>query len=110
MNKDEFEAMLDKVLSKIGILEVSIDKEGVRWYDVNTGMKSGLSISWSNGNCWYEARYDKKGIIEDINDLLYAVKDCRCGRDYANHSWLDWFVDEGLMHKTVNTSTTVSYT
>jgi hypothetical protein len=101
-----FDQIIDRLLDE-GIEIKLFRKDGLRWYDLNTGMKSGLSIAQNNdGLCLYQSRYDE-GEFGDYFDLLELVKGCRCGCDYANSKWLDLLTAEGLLTKV--TQTTVIY-
>jgi hypothetical protein len=101
-----FDQIIDRLLDE-GIEIRLSKKEGLRWYDLDTGMKSGLSIAKNNdGLCLYQRRYDE-GEFGDYFDLLELVKGCRCGNDYANPKWVELLVSEGLLTKV--TKTTVTY-
>lgn len=56
-------------------------------YDVHTEAKSHLYLKFTNQQCAYYGRYDS-GFINTFNDLLFEVKNCLCGRDYINPSWV----------------------
>jgi hypothetical protein len=101
-----FDQIIDRLLDE-GIEIRLSKKEGLRWYDLDTGMKSGLLIAEeSEGVYRYQGRYFD-GLFKDYGDLLREVKECRCGRDYANSKWLDLLTAEGLLTKV--TQTTVTY-
>jgi hypothetical protein len=101
-----FDQIIDRLLDE-GIEIKLFRKDGLRWYDLNTGMKSGLSIAQNNDGVYlYEGRYDK-GEFWDYFGLLMLAKACRCGNDYANQKWIELLVSEGLLKKV--TQTTVTY-
>lgn len=86
MTKEEFEAMLTAVLASGVTLNVFM-RDGVVVYDMNTGMKSHLHVSWVEGVCTVEGRYGHEAVITNLEDLVCEVQQCRQGREYYNASW-----------------------
>lgn len=86
MDRAEFEILLDELLRRD--IEITLLLEdGVRWYDLNTGMKSQLQIAIIGKDCVWRGRYERSGTIDDIGDVCRVGGECMCGRDYANSSW-----------------------
>ena len=93
-----FDQIIDRLLDE-GIEITIFKKDGLRWYDLHTGMKSGLSIAQNNDGVYlYEGRYDN-GEFWDYLGLLGLVKGCRCGNNYGNSQWIELLVSEGLLTK-----------
>ena len=100
-----FEKIIGKILDA-GI-EIKLTKEdGFLWYNLNTMMKSDLSVSKHDGKFFYKTRYSD-GNFEDYEDVLFLAKECLCGRDFANEKWIDLLKKEGVLQ--VITETKVSY-
>lgn len=88
MNKQEFNEMIEKVLSEGIEVTMSMDKETkIVWYDMNTQMKSELQIAHDGEKCVFKARYNHTGEIRDYDDLLDEVRGCEHGRDFGNEVW-----------------------
>jgi len=101
-----FDQIIDRLLDE-GIEIRLLKVDGLRWYDLNTGMKSGLWIAQgADGSYLYQGRYEADE-FSDYKDLLSVVKKCRHGGDYANSKWLDLLTAEGLLTKV--TQTVVTY-
>lgn len=61
------------------------------WYDLNTGMKSDLKITYIDGKFLYKGRYSEiSGVFDDIDDLRSIGRECMCGRDYMSGCWADF--------------------
>ncbi len=86
MKKEEFEKMIDKVLDA-GIEITLFKSEGKTIYDLNTGMKSHLHLSFKDDVCNFYGRYGVEGVIEDFDNLLQEVANCDHGKGFANQSW-----------------------
>lgn len=100
---------LEKIIEKLLDAEIEITltkKDGVVWYNLNTQMKSGLSVSKQKNEFFYKARYSE-GNFEDYEDVLFLAKECLHGRDFANEKWIDLLKKEGVLQ--VETETKVSY-
>ena len=108
MDETNFDCIIDYLLdNNIGIT-LSKDTKGTRWYDLNTQMKSGLKIALFEGKMHFEGRYNS-GTFDDLQELLYKVKDCMCGRDFGSCFWIDLLVKQGVLSvKTTVTTTTYS--
>ncbi len=101
-----FDQIIDRLLDE-GIEIRLFKKDGLRWHDLSTGMKSGLWIAQgADGSYLYQGRYES-GEFSDYKDLLSVAKGCRCGNDYANQKWIELLISEGLLKKV--TQTIVSY-
>ena len=60
MNQQQFNELVQKVLSKGVIVTMQMDKDsGIIWYDMNTDMKSELLIAYDGEKCIFKARYGK---------------------------------------------------
>ena len=105
MNKEEFDSIIEEVLQHGISVTLSIDELGTIWYDMNTQMKSGMSIALIEDVCRYKERYGE-GTINDLEDLLRIVRYCMIGRDFANSNWIDWLVEKNLLTKVVTTTVT----
>jgi hypothetical protein len=100
-----FDQIIDRLLDE-GIEIKLLKGDGRRWYDLDTGMKSGLWIAQgADGAHLYRGRY-KSGEFSDYFGLLVQAKQCRCGNDYANPKWIELLVSEGLLTKVTKTTTT----
>lgn len=84
MNKNEFDEMLMKVL-KSGVDVTMTMVDDVLWYDLNTGMKSEMMVTFT-ARCLYKSRYES-GTVFNFDHLLSLVEDCKCGRDFMNPQW-----------------------
>jgi len=85
---EAFPTRLVQFLLEHGV-QLSIEKTEVGIVlDVHTGMKSHLHLSY-NALTGYTAymRYNESLQVETIQDVIYAVKKCRHGRDYASFAW-----------------------
>ena len=79
-------------------------------FDVNTGAKSGLELSYDGDNKWTAyMRYNEVEKLEDpdITEICWLVKHCMHGRDYVHIRWVDLMVEHGVLQKIVETK--VSY-
>lgn len=86
MTKDDFDAMIEMILDE-GV-EITLHKEdGIRWHDLHLQMKSGMDIAYVDDVCIFKARYDRKGVIEDFNNLMWEVLKCQHGRDFMSPLW-----------------------
>ena len=94
MTQDEFQNMLVSLMKHGLTINMFLEKE-VLWFDLNTGMKSHLHLTFNKetNEAQYRARYDKKGTIEDWDDLIFVVRGCDHGRGFANGTWLDILAD-----------------
>jgi len=65
-------------------------KAGKMVYDMNTNAKSHLHLvhTLETGEVEWVGRYDRVFDIDTAYDLLYAVKECMCGRPAVNSQWL----------------------
>jgi hypothetical protein len=108
MTKEDFDGIIDYLLKSEITITMGIDSAGNRRYDLNTQMKSGLTVSFVDGEMLYEGRYDVKGTLDDLDDLFVAVRDCMYGRDYACPYWIGLLVKHGRI--TVKTETTTKTT
>ena len=90
MNKQEFNEMIEKVLSQGIEVSIAMDMNTkIIWYNMNTMMKSELLIAHDGEMCIFKARYDHKGIINDYDDLLDEIRDCEHGREFGNETWFE---------------------
>lgn len=88
MNKQEFNEMIEKVLTQGIEITMAMDNDTkIIWYNMNTRMKSDLDIAHDGEKCIFKARYDHTGVIESYDDLLDEVRDCQHGRDFGNETW-----------------------
>ena len=98
-----FQEIINKLLDNE--IEISVRKEdGVNWFNLNTGMKSDLSIAEKDGEFLYAARYSS-GSFETYRELLRLVSGCMQGRAYAHHRWLSLLVSEGLLEAQTSSET-----
>lgn len=86
MTKEEFDSMLLAVV-KSGVTVGMSYRDGAIHYDMNTGMKSDLSISWKDEACVAKGRYDHVATIEGLEDLICEVRGCDRGRGFMNAEW-----------------------
>lgn len=90
MNQQQFNELIQKVLSKGVIVTMQMDKDsGIIWYDMNTDMKSELLIAYDGEKCIFKARYGHTGVIDSYEELLDEVRDCQHGRDFGNATWFE---------------------
>ncbi|NCP98144.1 hypothetical protein GW796_07470 [archaeon] len=98
MNKLEFDEMLVDVLdNEIEITMIKDKSTGIVWYDMNTGMKSPLWISYDGEKCLFRGRYDNTGEIKNFEDLLVEINNCKYGRDFGNQKWLEVISDYSII-------------
>lgn len=104
-----FQEMIEELAMRS--IEITIMKVNEYiWYNLNTGMKSHLWIRSDNsGSKYYEARYNKSGCFNDLDELYQIAKECLCGRDYLHHAWQKILVEEGLISVQYNTTRSVSF-
>lgn len=97
-----FEELLIKLVEEG--FDITLKKgDGCFSYEISTGAKSNLIISKDiDCLCKFEARYHK-GVCEDYTDFLYELKDCLCGREYANAVFFNFLENEGIIAKVVET-------
>ena len=90
MTQNEFQQMLVGLMTKGLRIEMFIE-DGKSWFDMATGMKSHLHLTYNEPaqTTEYRGRYDVKGTITDTEDLMLAVRDCLCGRDFMSYVWAD---------------------
>lgn len=59
-------------------------------FDVNTEAKSGLILVENDDHTF--TGYGRYNVVhqnlDSVIDIAYAVRDCLCGRNYVNESWL----------------------
>lgn len=88
MNKQEFNEMIEKVLTQGIEITMTMDQDTkIIWYNMNTRMKSEFDIAYDGEKCIFKARYNHTGVIESYDDLLDEVRDCQHGRDFGNETW-----------------------
>jgi len=109
MDETNFDSIIDYLLDNSISITLSKDSKGVRWYDLNTQMKSDLKITFFGNEMHFEGRYNS-GTFDDLQELLYKVKDCMCGRDFASCFWIDLLVKQNVLVKTTVTTTTTTTT
>lgn len=108
MDETNFDSIIDYLLDNNISIALSKDSKGVRWYDLNTQMKSGLKIAFFDDKMQFEGRYNN-GTFDDLQGLLYEVKDCMCGRDFASCSWIDLLVKQNVLVVKTSVTTTTTY-
>ena len=69
--------------------------QGYIEYNLNTGMKSGLSLYEKDNEVWAITRYDADERMTDIDSILGTARDCLFGRDYAAYAWIKILNDYG---------------
>ena len=84
------------VLNYGGSVELCLNKEYDCFeYNLNTGMKSGLSLYEKDNEVWAITRYNKDERMTEIDDILDTARDCLCNRNYAAHAWFDMLIEHG---------------
>ena len=80
-------------------LLITKDMKGNTIVDVQTMAKSHLhlGVDEESGVITAYMRYNETKEIEDVDALLYAVKDCLCGRGYISGSWAALLQKEGVL-------------
>lgn len=74
-------------IANLGI-EPSIKiRQGKLFVDLHTGAKSDCHLTIENDKIVAKRRYGEEDIIESFEDILYSVRQCRCGRDYFDFRW-----------------------
>jgi hypothetical protein len=90
MNHPLIEEAVLLVLNNGGIVDLILNKEyGYIEYNLNTGMKSGLSLYEKDNKVWAITRYNDDERMTDINSILDTARDCLFGRDYAAYAWIN---------------------
>jgi hypothetical protein len=94
MTKQEFQQMLVDLMNQGLRIDMFIEQDTL-WFDLNTGMKSHLHITYDEADqiAKFRGRYDKQGVITDLDDLLMEVRGCDYGRGFASAQWFDIFGD-----------------
>lgn len=78
------------VLNHGGSVDLRLNAEqGYIEYNLNTGMKSGLSLYEKDNEVWAVTRYDADERMTDIDSILDTARDCLFGRDYAAYAWIN---------------------
>ena len=108
MDDTNFDNIIDYLLDNSISITISKDNKGVRWYDLNTQMKSDLEIASFEDQLHFKGRYSS-GTFDDLHELLYKVKDCMCGRDFASCSWIDLLVKHNVINIKTTVKTTTTY-
>ena len=84
------------VLRHGGMVDLYLDKkQGYIEYNLNTGMKSGLSLYEKDNKVWAITRYNKDEEMLDISNIVDTAHDCLCHRDYAACAWIKILNDYG---------------
>ena len=84
------------VLNHGGSVDLHLNKkQGYIEYNLNTGMKSGLSLYEKDNEVLAITRYDADERMTDIDSILDTARDCLCHRDYAAHAWIDILREHG---------------
>ena len=103
-----FLELIGKVLDQ-GI-EVTLSKiDGVIHASLNFQAKSEGNLVEVDGKLKLFMRYGEKHDVEDVQDLLHHFLRAYRMRDFGSDEWLAWCEREGLITKTVQTITKVSY-
>lgn len=77
------------VLRNGGRVDLHLNKEhDYIEYNLNTGMRSGLSLYEKDNKVWAITRYNKDEEMLDINNVVDTSHDCLCHRDYAAYAWI----------------------
>lgn len=84
------------VLHHGGMVDLRLNEEqGCIEYNLNTGMKSGLSLYEKDNKVWAITRYNKDEEMLDINNIVDTAHDCLCYRDYAVYAWINILKEHG---------------
>lgn len=84
------------VLRNGGRVDLHLNKEhDYIEYNLNTGMKSGLSLYEKDNEVWAITRYDEDERMTDIDSILDTARDCLFGRDYAAYAWINILREHG---------------
>lgn len=109
MTKSEFDDIIRQLLQSGIQITLRWDNDRII-HDLNTGMKSHLYIAWDESveaiRCW--GRYDHEATVDSFNGLLWEVKNCMHGRDFADAAWIDLLVNNGILTRHVTTTVTYS--
>lgn len=90
-------------LMKLGVSVSLVLHSDEVFYDLNTGMKSHFHIHFyndRNGSVKTITRYNGERMtnVYSIEDLIFMVRDCMCGRDFYNYEWDAVFKKYGFKH------------
>lgn len=106
MNSKDFNELLNTIVNAGFQVCLVPDASGFG-YEIYTGAKSNITVFKSETDlCAYAKRYSS-GICADYEGFLYELKSCLCGRDYANSTFFEFLVKEGVMQR--NKTTVVTY-
>ena len=108
--KEQFQEIIDKLLDNK--IEITLTRrDGKTIYDLNLQAKSHLYLYFdeSDSEIHYEGRYDDKGLVDDYRDVLHVAKGYYSYREYASGLWMDLFVKEGFLRKSVEVKAVVTY-
>lgn len=86
MTPKQFQKLLMDLMRK-GVRPEMFLEGGRVWFDLNTGMKSHLHISYDKGTVVYHGRYGVTGTISDWDALILVVRNCDYGRGFASYPW-----------------------
>lgn len=104
----KFLDLIGKVLDQD--IEVTLSKvDGVIQADLNFKAKSHGYLVEYDGELKLLMRYGGEHDVEDERDLLRLFFLAYQMRDFGSEQWLAWFEREGMIKKTVETITKVSY-
>lgn len=88
MTSNDFQQMLVDLMRQGLYIEMFM-VDGVLWFNMNTGMKSHLHLTYNEkeGFAEYRGRYDATGVITSMDDLESVVRGCNYGRGFCNSAW-----------------------
>lgn len=104
--------LIECVVKKGIPVTVCFEQEMGLFFDLNTEMKSGAKLVFSEGGYTIHTRYnkpefvavDKDNLDGAFNDLCWRVKDCMCNRDFLSNHWEKVLLEEDVLKKEVITS------
>lgn len=84
-----------KRIIKYQPIELSTDKEGKIYLDLNTGMKSHAHMYIFPDHIIIRKRYNESVLIDldtSVEDhvwgsIIRAIESCACGREYVSYGW-----------------------
>lgn len=96
-----FDDLIKELLWNGFTIEVKLNEHYDVGFEIQTGAKSNLTIFKDDYNlCTYISRY-QSGVCENKVEFLYTLKECLCGKDFANKCFYEYLVKKGVMNKIV---------
>ena len=111
MNHPLIEEAVLLVLNNGGIVDLILNKEyGYIEYNLNTGMKSGLSLYEKDNKVLVITQYNEEDEeMLDIDTIVDTAHYCLLDHEYAAHAWINVFRKHGYSVGSICVNPYVAY-